>query len=64
LTDSNGTHLAQATVAVDLAIYSSQITTDINSVAIPEPSTYAAILGVAALGFVALRGRRRMLATA
>jgi hypothetical protein len=57
LTDSNGTNLGQATVAVDLAAYSSQITTDINSVAIPEPSTYAAILGVAALGFVALRGR-------
>jgi hypothetical protein len=57
LTDSNGTNLGQATVAVDLAAYSRQITTDINSVAIPEPSAYAAILGVAALGFVAIRGR-------
>jgi len=57
LTDGNGTNLGQATVAVDLAAYSSQITTDIDSVAIPEPSTYAMILGVAALGFAAIRGR-------
>jgi len=26
---------------------------------IPEPSAYAAILGVATLGFVAIRGRRQ-----
>ena len=57
LTDGNGTNLGQATVAVDLAAYSSQITTDIDSVAIPEPSTCAMILGVAALGFAAIRGR-------
>jgi hypothetical protein len=63
ITDSNGTDLGQATVAVDLAAYSSQITADINSVAIPEPSLYAAILGAAALGLTVFR-RKRMLAVA
>jgi hypothetical protein len=61
LTDSNGTDLGQATVAVDLAVYSSQIAADIDSVAIPEPSTCAIILGAAALGFTGVH-RKRMLA--
>ncbi|HXC02974.1 MAG TPA: trypsin-like peptidase domain-containing protein [Opitutaceae bacterium] len=58
LTDGNGTDLGQSTVAVDLAAYSSQITADINSVAIPEPSLYAAILGAAVLGFTVVRRKR------
>jgi hypothetical protein len=58
LTDSNGTDLGQATVAVDLAAYSSQITADIDSVAIPEPSAYAAMLGATALGFAVVRRKR------
>ncbi|MFZ1055871.1 MAG: PEP-CTERM sorting domain-containing protein, partial [Opitutaceae bacterium] len=46
------------TVAVDLPEYASQITTDIDSVAIPEPSTYAAFLSAAALCFATIRRRR------
>jgi hypothetical protein len=60
-TNDAGTDLGNSTVSVDLADYSSQITADIDSVAIPEPSAYAAVLGAAALGFALVR-RKRMLA--
>jgi len=62
LTDGDGTNLGEATVSVDLADYSSQITADIDSVAIPEPPTDAALLGLAALGLAALRRRSAMVA--
>jgi hypothetical protein len=60
-TNSAGTDLGQGTVSVDLATYSSQITADIDSVAIPEPPAYAVIFGAAALGFAVVH-RKRMLA--
>jgi len=41
-----GTDLGQGTVAVDLADYSGQILSDIDSVAIPEPSNYAVTMGL------------------
>jgi hypothetical protein len=60
-TNDADTDLGNSTVSVDLATYSSQITADIDGVAIPEPSAYTAILGAVALGFAVVH-RKRMLA--
>ena len=47
------------TIAVDLATYRTQVLNDINAVsAIPEPATWAAILGGTALGLALWRRRR------
>lgn len=53
------TDFGNGTLSVDLAVYASQISTDISSVsAIPEPSTSALVLGLAAsLGLAIVRRR-------
>jgi hypothetical protein len=49
-TDGNGNNLGQGTVAVDLAVYYSQLNADLGSLtAIPEPATFAMFGGVIAL---------------
>lgn len=55
---SGGVDLGEGTVAVDLAAYSGQIASDINSVAIPEPSVYSVMAGAATLGFAVMRRKR------
>ncbi len=56
---SGGTSLGQGTIAVDLALYRTQILNDINAVSgIPEPATWALVLGGAMLTLVVWRRRR------
>jgi len=50
-------------VGIDLGTFTLNATSGmLTFTAIPEPSTYAIILGVAALGFVMLRRRQQVLA--
>jgi hypothetical protein len=59
LTDNNSNNLGAGTISVDLVVYASQITADLNSVgAIPEPATCAVISGLGALLGVVVQRRR------
>ncbi|MFA6289898.1 MAG: PEP-CTERM sorting domain-containing protein [Opitutaceae bacterium] len=56
---SGGTSLGQGTIAVDLAVYRTQILNDINAVSsIPEPATWALFLGGTMLILAVWRRRR------
>jgi hypothetical protein len=57
LTDGAVTYVGSFGLASDGKLYYSSSAASFS--AVPEPSTYAAILGVAALGFVAVRRRRQ-----
>jgi hypothetical protein len=55
---SGNMDLGPGTISVDLPDYLGQVDGDIDSVAIPEPATYAAILGLAALGLAVIHRQR------
>jgi len=56
---SGGMSLGQGTIAVDLALYRTQILNDINAVsAIPEPASWAMAFGVVTLALTVWRRRR------
>ncbi len=54
---TNGPNSGATTIPISSGVYADNFVA--SGTAIPEPSTYATLLGIGTLGFAAYRGRRR-----